>query len=343
MKTLKVLLLADDKPGHYHLAQGVIAALEKLVTVNTTCLEVKQKWWAPGRMLSPLVNNKVSCKAILKFGYGINTQDLPGADLVISAGGNTLAANIAAARACDADNIFIGSLRRFDPRDFSVVITSYERYGDRPRHLVCLKPSTLDPDALGRTEESPRYGTGTPPAIAGLLLGGNTTDYKYQPEDWQQLIALIDNTHQSWGTKWLISNSRRTPGDASDLFAQKSAEADNWIEFIDYRSAGPGTLEQIYASANVILCTNDSSSMISEAIAARLPVIGITPKVHNFTAQEQEYRHYLEQNNWTKTLAIASLSPEIIEQTLTQIHPMQQNHLDLLAEKLKQRLPGILS
>ncbi len=343
MKTLKVLLLVDDKPGHYNLAQGVIAALERLVNINTTRINVRQRRWAPGRLLSSLVNNKVSDKTILKIGYGISRKDLPRADLVISAGGNTLAANISAARTWHAENIFIGSLRRFYPHDFSVVITSYQRFAHLPRHLVCLKPSTLDPDALGHAQNASEFGSGNPPAIAGLLLGGNTSDYKYKPDEWQRLIDLVGETHACWGTRWLVSNSRRTPDFASDLFAQKAAQTASPIEFIDYRSAGPGTVQRIYTSADVILCSNDSSSMISEAIAARQQVIGLTPKVHNFNPQEQQYRQYLEQNNWTRTLAIAALSPEIIEKTLAQIHPMQQNHLDLLAEKLKQRLPGLLS
>jgi uncharacterized protein len=342
MKTLEVLLLADDKPGHYHLAQGVIAALERLVNINTTRINVRQRRWAPGRILSALVNNKVSEKTILNFGYGINLKDLARADLVISAGGNTLAANIAAARTCNAENIFIGSLRHFYPHDFSVVITSYERFAHLPRHLVSLKPCPLDPDALDRPENSPLYGADNPPAIAGLLLGGNTTGYKFKPNEWQKLIALLDDTHQSWGTKWLVSNSRRTPDFASDLFAQKATQSDNWLEFIDYRYAGPGTVQRIYANADVILCTQDSSSMISEAIAAQRHVIGLTPEVHDFTPQEKEYRQYLQQNNWTRTLAIASLSPEIIEKTLDQICPMKQNHLNLLAEKLAQRLPELL-
>ncbi len=343
MKTLNVLLLADDRPGHYHLAEGVIAALEKRVSINLTRRDIKRHWYTPGRLLTKLINNKVSDKTILKIGYGLNLESLAPADLVISAGGNTLAANVAATRSLDAANIFIGSLRRFHPEDFSVVITSYERFAHLPRHLACLKPCKLDPDALGRKNNATTYGAGTPPKIAGLLLGGNTPDFKYSSGEWQSLISIVDETHQRWGTRWLISNSRRTPDFASDLFAKKAAQPDSPIEFIDYRTAGPGTLSRVFATANIILCTEDSSTMISEAIAAKQQVIGLTPEIHAFTPQEQEYRHYLEQNNWTRTLAIASLTPQIIEQTLTQIHPMKQNHLDVLAEQLQQRLPELLS
>ncbi len=60
--------------------------------------------------------------------------------------------------------------------------------------------------------------------------------------------------------------------------------------FIDYRTAGPGTLPEVFGKAEVIVCTEDSSTMISEAVSARLPVVGVAPKAHRFTDEEQIYR-----------------------------------------------------
>ncbi len=343
MKTIDVLLLIDDNPGHYHLAEGVIAALERLVRTNVTRMKVVRRWWVPGRLLAKIANSKTSNNIMLKLGYGINLDDLAPAQLVISAGGNTLGANVAAARALGAENIFIGSVRRFQPENFSIVVTSYERFSHLPRHLVSLKPCKLDPDDLGRRERPVSFSPDNPPETAGLLLGGDTPRYKYTGDEWQKIADMADAIHRCYGTRWLISNSRRTPDLASDLFAQKAAGTDTGIEFIDFRTAGPGTLGRIFETADIIACTEDSSTMISEAIAARIPVIGLTPAVHSFSSQEQEYRHYLQHNNWTKSLPIDTLSPEVIEKALTEIVPMKENHLDQLAGKLAQRLPGLLS
>ena len=60
--------------------------------------------------------------------------------------------------------------------------------------------------------------------------------------------------------------------------------------FIDYRTAGPGTLPEVFATAEVIVCTEDSSTMISEAVSARLPVVGVAPAAHRFTDEEEAYR-----------------------------------------------------
>ena len=48
---LKVIFLADTRPGHYHLAEGVIAAVKRLRPVEVTRIEVKRKWIVPTRWL----------------------------------------------------------------------------------------------------------------------------------------------------------------------------------------------------------------------------------------------------------------------------------------------------
>ena len=53
---LKVIFLADTRPGHYHLAEGVIAALARLRPVVVTRIEVKRKGIVPTRWLRRRIN-----------------------------------------------------------------------------------------------------------------------------------------------------------------------------------------------------------------------------------------------------------------------------------------------
>ena len=46
---LKALLLSDGRPGHYHLAEGVLAAVARLRPVETVRLEIRSHW-QPGRL-----------------------------------------------------------------------------------------------------------------------------------------------------------------------------------------------------------------------------------------------------------------------------------------------------
>ena len=82
--------------------------------------------------------------------------------------------------------------------------------------------------------------------------------------------------------------------------------------------------------------------MISEAVCARLPVVGAAPSAHRFTDEEKEYRDFLVRNDWCRVLPIAELTPDTFARALSEIEVLQENPLDALAAKLKERLPDLL-
>ena len=341
VSALKIILLADTRPGHYHLAEGVIAAIARLRPVDVTRVSVNRKWIVPTRWLRRRINAKTFWPPrMLRMAYRIQADELPKADLVVSAGGETHMPNICVSRLFDVPNIFCGSLLRgLGPEHFSLIISSYEREPS-PRHMVALKPSALDPDALGRPAAIPRYGE-MKPKRAGLLIGGNAGPFRYRRDEWERLLDFARAISNAWGTRWMISTSRRTPEEVADKVAEAAKDESVVERFIDYRSAGPGTLPEIFARADVILCTEDSSTMISEAVSARLPVVGVSPAAHYFTEEEAAYRQLLIEKGWCRVLPIAGLSPESFAAALSEIEPIDENPLDMLAAKLKQRLPEL--
>jgi uncharacterized protein len=340
---LKVVFLADTRPGHYHLAQGVIAALARLRPVEVTRIEVIRKWIAPTRWLRLRINSKgFFPPRMLRMAYRIDADALPKADLVVSAGGETLMPNICVTRFLGVPSIFCGSLLRgLGPENFSLIISSYDRDAVSPRHMVVLKPSSIDPDALGRPAVVPRYGPELHPRLAGLLVGGNAGPFRYRREEWERLLGFIAEVSKAWGTRWLVSTSRRTPPFVADRIAELAKDGSSIARFIDYRAAGPGTLPEIFGKAEVIVCTEDSSTMISEAVSARLPVMGVAPAAHRFTDEEKDYRSFLIDNGWCRVLPIAALTPAAFAGALSEIETIKENPLDALAAKLKERLPAL--
>jgi len=340
---LKIIFLADTRPGHYHLAEGVIAAIARLRPVEVTRVPVERRWIVPTRWLRRRINAKSFYPPrMLRMSYRIDAEALPKADLVVSAGGETQMPNICVTRLMEVPNIFCGSLLRgLGPENFSLVISSYDRDAGSPKHMVVLKPSAIDPDVLARPAEIPRYGPDRHPKLAGLLIGGNAGPFRYTKGEWERLIDFAREVSKAWGTRWLISTSRRTPPHVADSIAELAKDESVVARFIDYRTAGPGTLPQIFGTAEVIVCTEDSSTMVSEAVSARLPVVGVAPAAHRFTDEESAYRAFLMGNNWCRVLPIAALSPQSFAQALAEIEPMQENPLDALAAKLKERLPAL--
>jgi mitochondrial fission protein ELM1 len=340
---LKIIFLADTRPGHYHLAEGVIAAIARFRPVEVTRIEVKRKWIVPTRWLRRRIHAKTFFPPrMLRMAYRIDAYALPKADLVVSAGGETQMPNICVSRFLGIPSIFCGSLLRgLEPENFDLIVSSYDRDLGSARHIVVLKPSSIDPDALGRPKTVPRYGPGRRPKLAGLLIGGNAGPFRYRREEWDRLLAFAAELSKTWGTRWLISTSRRTPDHVADKLAGLARDEAVVARFIDFRTAGPGTLPEIFAKAEIIVCTEDSSTMVSEAVSARLPVVGVAPAAHRFTDEEQAYRQFLVRNNWCRVLPIAALTPDSLARALSEIAPIGENPLDALAARLKERLPRL--
>ena len=107
------------------------------------------------------------------------------AELVVSAGGETHMPNICVSRFLDIPSIFCGSLMRgLGPENFSLIVSSYDRDAASDRYLVTLKPSSIDPDALGRPASVPRYGPDLHPR---LVVGGNAGPFRYLRKEWDRL------------------------------------------------------------------------------------------------------------------------------------------------------------
>ncbi|MCL4767614.1 MAG: mitochondrial fission ELM1 family protein [Hyphomicrobiaceae bacterium] len=338
MRELTALLLADDRPGHYHLSDGVIAAARRVRPVEVVRVAVRRRW--SSRILALLSNAGAPPALLLRAAYGLDPSAIPRADLIVSAGVETLAANIAAARLTGAANIYNGSLRWFRPENLRLVLTSYATHGDRPRHVMVLKPSALGAGPLA--SEGARLAPGAVPERMGLLLGGDSGECRFADGEWEKLLGFVEASHEALGVRWTVSNSRRTPAAVSDAFAALADMAAGAVAaFVDVRVAGPGTLGRVLEHAQAVVCTDDSSTMVSECVSVRLAVLGARPVRAEFTPEEQGYRGFLAENGWYRSIAIAELTPERLVADLAGIRPLEEDPLDRLAGILRERLPEL--
>ena len=338
MRTLTALLLSDGRPGHYHLSDGIIAAARRLRPVRVARLQVRRRW--SGRLLALLSNARFPPASLLRLAYGISPSQVPPADFIVSAGAETLPANIAIARLTGSPNIFCGSLRRFHPEGLGLVVTSYPSHAGRPRHVMVLKPCALNRDLLGCHPD--RLAIGAVPRTMGLLLGGNSKGCRFEPGDWGQLLDFIEQAHQEMGIRWVVSNSRRTPQAVSDAVAARvAAGCDAIAAYVDVCTTGPDTIGEVLKASQAIVCTDDSSTMISECISAGLAVIGVRPRRASFTPDEQSYRHYLLENGWYRSIPVSALTPHTLLDEIARVRPIAEDPLNHLAGILRSRLPEL--
>ncbi len=337
MRALTALIVSDGRPGHYHLSEGIVAALGRRARVEIVRLEVERRRLVPSRALAAALGAGVGPTGVLRLGYGLAATAVPEADVVVSAGGNTLAANIAAARLRGVPNMFYGSLRAYPADAFALVLTSYADQVRRPHPVMTLKPSALDPDTI-------------PPAGAvgrrriGVLVGGDGGGVAWGEDDWAGLIAVIEGLacvgSEGGGCDVVVSNSRRTPDAVSDRL-KALANGLPGVDLVDVRAAGLGTLGELLAGCDLVLVGANSSSMLSEAIWARRPTIALLPATSALPVREAAYRAHLEGNGWCDALPVAGLDIGDLLWRADRLKPLAENPLDMLAATIAAQVPGL--
>jgi uncharacterized protein len=334
MQALVTLLLSDGRPGHTQLSRGICAAMQRLRPLHVREIDVRRPRWLPARVLSAMTNAGGQFAGTIPALTGLPTG-VEDCDLVVSAGGDTLAASVWLAKSCKCPNVFYGSLRRYRPEDFSLVLTSYQANAGRLHHARTLKPSAFDPDTLPlRQLEAGRL------PVVGLLVGGDSGTVRFGDRDWQHLLGLVTALVDQ-GQAVVVSNSRRTPAAVSDALATLAQSASGSITFVDVRQPQTQTLVALFAACDGMAVTLDSSSMVSEAIWARKPVVALAPAIATLPPLEQGYRHYLYDQGWATSLALSDANPTVLTQSFTLVTPLAANPLDELGALLQRRLPQL--
>lgn len=251
-------------------------------------------------------------------------------DLIISAGGQTAAANMLLSRIYKAPNIFCGSHRNAKPKNFAQVLIPYSHMEGTLNHSVLLKPSPVDPDKMRAplsltNDNEPKKLTGA------ILLGASTSEYSYTFEDWTQILDITRMGEATGLVEWVATSSPRTPDQIGDLFAERALSDSALKEFVDFRTTGPGSIGRLVEAADFIIATEDSSSMVIEAICARRPTIAIAPKSKSPKEVEEKMLDELVGKKWLARLDIDENLNTHITAALSDLQPMEENHLDALA------------
>jgi mitochondrial fission protein ELM1 len=319
-----ILLLSDGRPGHFRQSEAIVLALGRRIAIKVERIELIKPRIFP-RRLARYAARWLPPGLVLRWLYGLRDGATPKPDAIVSAGGNTLAANIALAKKHRVPNIFSGTPRHIGPGEFALVLTPYKSEAALPNTAYALKPCALDPDAF----PAPKRWPATPFRIA-VFVGGPTPASDFREPDWQALGQLMLAMSTQQGVRFILVTSRRTPAEFYDALGPQLDRADIVERFVDHRNAGTGSIAEGYA-ADAIMVTSDSMSMITEGCAARRPVIVLAPAVTK-PFRDNEAVESLAADNRLAVLPVREATPEQIAAKLEALTPMTENHLDRLGE-----------
>lgn len=320
-KQRDILILSDGKAGHLRQSEGAAKLLirklnERGIKYNLKIQEVK-------------FNSKVS-KFIFGLGFlagigclrrALTRESWQGVmgfnpDIIISAGNSTNRVNYLLKKENQARPIVLmrPAILSLDKFDLAIIP---EHDGLTRRKNVVMTEGALnliDTDYLKQKSKNIEVsgllkGKIDKPCI-GVLIGGDTKKFSICAHDIMELSAQIKKSAQDLNADLLISTSRRTSLAVEQVIKDEfSGYSGCKLMVIANESNNPDVVGGILGLSNMIICSPESISMISEAACAGKYVVvfkgsGLSRKHQRFLKKYQDRRYiYLKE--------IAGLGEEI--------------------------------
>jgi mitochondrial fission protein ELM1 len=327
----KVLLLNDGKLGHFNQTKALSYALNHIVDTHTQTIHIKIKKSAK-YLLRGLLNSTIGTRYLsnpnalkwIGFFYDID-EEITKYDIIISSGKDTSLLNAWLGLVYGCQTIYIGNPKKLNHRLFNRIFSVLDLGFDNQivLDMAPTMPLQVDIDLFCREyrlNKNDRYYT--------LLIGGDGSGYRYSIDDYQKLIALVNNTPKE--IKWLITTSRRTPKEIEEMLLKQMKCA----YFVAYHQNPQKVVAPFLTLSQVVFVTQESASMIGEAISSQKKVVTLKP---NGAKIEENYQKILDK--YIKSKAMVSLDIDAIDEfdmDRFDIMPFEHNSIWELKEKLKE-------
>lgn len=255
-EALKCLVISDGRRGIENQALGLAEACAALRPLTIHTHHVK--------------HNKAIAALPPRLQLGLAQFRPPGCDIAIGCGRQAIAPLLKLKR--DRPDCFTVYIQdpRMDPNQFDLVIA--------PDH-DCLSGANVlniigSPNRVTGTRiigETLKFANGVAklgsPKVA-FLIGGTSKSHRLTKEDHDAHLASAVKLRDA-GQSLLITTSRRTPDFARQAWAEFAAGSDQiWL----YDGEGPNPYFAFLGAAEMILVTEDSTNMLTEACATGKPV-----------------------------------------------------------------------
>lgn len=244
------------------------------------------------------------------------------ADLVISSLGYHIAANALISTMLGAKAIQIGPLAKRWKRYFSMNLVF-------PTNVKIKHGCTLVLDILPTRVRLNKEQKKDERNIT-ILIGGDTNanNYFYKTSDWDGLGAAIVNIDQSSTITWQITTSPRTGMEIEKKlrpYIQKLHNQGDENKTLYYSEDPKDVVRDYLEKSSIAIVTEDSKSMLCDAIAAGQKVISVRPSSANPKRKHVDHIKYLEKKNYLTRCTIEELnSIKNISDVVSDITPTAQ-------------------
>lgn len=161
-----------------------------------------------------------------------------------------------------------------DPRRFDLVIAPEHDglSGDNVEPMIGSPNRVTDAKIIGETLSFSDSLQALPMPRAAMLIGGPSKTHRYTPENLSAHLKAAQ-TLLAGGMSLLITTSRRTPDFVLEAFRRLDKTHDNiWLHSANKSTSSANPYFAFLGGADIILVTQDSTNMLTEACATGKPV-----------------------------------------------------------------------
>lgn len=354
--TKRILILSDGKPGHVKQSESIAAQLSSLETQHgrpgmeyprqTILVRFKSSahkilFMLTSVFMIPFAQGRLR---FLRFFFEAETAkalEEASADFVISAGSSLVPLNLCLAKDSRAKSLvlmrpaFPFNLFRYD----LVIVPAHDRgWVPEESFRVFLTPSTVEPEAMERDAQKLSRALKQPSRVRyAVFLGGDTKRFKMRLEEIQKLFEQLHRA--ALEGDYLVTTSRRT-SDAVTEFLRTSVQTHPACQLLidAKRDTRPEAVAGMMGLADILIVTEDSISMISEAVRSGKRVIVLCLEGKGLPTKHRRFREIL-----AREAAVTTASPEDLYEKMTALkNEPRKPVLETETDALKKRLQAIL-
>jgi mitochondrial fission protein ELM1 len=345
---MRILIISDGKAGHVSSSKGMAQLIAQKIASETHILDVGLRAKILRPVLRFLINSGGACRLSGLFGEAWIKLFYRGyrpmrADVVISAGGDTLYLNAYAGRCLDIPNFFCGSMRGVHPSLFRLIV--HTRRASLPNwRAMAVLPIALDLEKANQAAAEFSSGrlAGKRKNLWALMIGGKGNGYGFSDTHMVAMLEQCASLASQHGKTLLLTTSRRTGQSAETALAAwlaKHPEAP--ITYAVLYGQRPEKIAGAFMRlAEVIFCSEESTSMISESVFCGRPVVTLAPTSSRPVQDQQDFLAELEERRHIQRTQIGRFDKDAFEDFLKNWRPYGgEEHRELQAMMLAE-LPG---
>lgn len=291
-----IILITDKKAGHENISKGIISEIKKHHNIDVIEVDAKLRFSFFKHILKLLINkSKFWYKKSWFIKLFYKQVNLPIKEknfhLIISTGGTTSFLNIMLSLYFECPNIYCSSLRGLNNTFFSYIISIVSR-SYQNEIVVDIAPLSLnlEYDNIAALKQS--YHLLSYKKTWVILIGSSTKEYIFSKDDFNNMLEQIIFLARKNNAELLITTSRRTTIEIEKLLLDIYHENKDVIKkMVLYNIKPEKVMMKYFTLADIIFCTEDSGSMITEAILSKKHIYTI--RAYNANPQKV-YKIFIE-------------------------------------------------